>query len=207
MVLPLPTIIFFLKTNGGSLLNKPDLTAADGVSTTLPSSSGLNPFFGTSCTGPHAGAIAALIWSANPSLTTAQIRNILTTTALDIEGAGYDHNSGYGIVQAFQAIQFALPLTWLNFTASLQPNQQVLVQWQVGNELNVNHYEIESGVDGVHFSTLQNVDASSVSASVKTYQGYDNFPSAGNNYYRIKEVDKDGKSTYSKIARYQYQKW
>ncbi len=90
-------------TNGGTTLSKPDLTAADGVSTTFASSTGLNPFFGTSCAGPHAGAIAALILSANPSLTTAQVRTILTSTALDIEGTGYDINSGYGIIQAFQA--------------------------------------------------------------------------------------------------------
>ncbi len=95
-------------TNGGTVLSKPDLTAADGVSTTFASSTGLNPFFGTSCAAPHAGAIAALILSANPSLTTAQVRTILTSSALDIEGSGYDINSGYGIIQAIQAVE-AIP--------------------------------------------------------------------------------------------------
>ncbi len=93
------------KTNGGTLLAKPDLTAADGVSTTFPSYSGLNPFFGTSCAAPHAGAIAALLLSGKPTLTAAQIRSMLTSTALDIEGSGYDYNSGYGIIQAYQATQ------------------------------------------------------------------------------------------------------
>lgn len=90
-------------TNGGASLAKPDLTAADGVKTTFGTSTGLNPFFGTSCAAPHAGAIAALILSANPSLTTTQVRTILTSTALDIEGSGYDNISGYGIIQAFEA--------------------------------------------------------------------------------------------------------
>ena len=90
-------------SNGGTSLAKPDLTAADGVKTTFGVLTGLSPFFGTSCAAPHAGAIAALLLSANPSLTPAQIRTILTSTALDIEGAGYDNNSGYGIIQAFQA--------------------------------------------------------------------------------------------------------
>jgi GEVED domain-containing protein/subtilase family protein/fibronectin type III domain protein len=90
-------------TNGGTSLAKPDLTAADGVSTTLGSSTGLNPFYGTSCAAPHAGAIAALLLSANPSLTPAQVRSILTSTALDVESTGYDNVSGYGIIQAFQA--------------------------------------------------------------------------------------------------------
>ncbi|HKD12156.1 MAG TPA: S8 family serine peptidase, partial [Thermoanaerobaculia bacterium] len=96
-------------TNGGAVRNKPDITAADGVSTTLPSGSGLNPFYGTSAAAPHAGAIAALLRSANPALTPAQIRTILTTTALDIEAAGYDVDTGFGIVQAFQAMQAVSP--------------------------------------------------------------------------------------------------
>jgi hypothetical protein len=98
---------FLFGTSGGAVRNKPDITAADGVSTTLPGSTGLNPFYGTSAAAPHAGAIAALLKSANPSLTAAQIRTILTTTTVDVESAGYDNISGYGIVQAFQAIQAA----------------------------------------------------------------------------------------------------
>ena len=46
---------------GGRVLLKPDLTAADGVTTTPH---GFAPFFGTkSATTPHAAAIAALVLS------------------------------------------------------------------------------------------------------------------------------------------------
>ncbi|MGC4103417.1 S8 family serine peptidase [Ferruginibacter sp.] len=96
-------------TNGGTVRNKPDITAADGVSTTLAATSGLNPFYGTSAAAPHAGAIAALLKSANPSLTPTQIRTTLVNSALDIETAGYDNLSGSGIVQAFQAMQLVAP--------------------------------------------------------------------------------------------------
>lgn len=99
---------FLFGTNGGNVRNKPDITAADGVSTTLPAG-GLNPFYGTSAAAPHAGAIAALLKSANPALTPAQLRNILTTTAVDIENPGYDNLSGFGIVQAYQAMQAVNP--------------------------------------------------------------------------------------------------
>ena len=57
-----------VSSTGGQVLQKPDITAADGVSVTgvggFP-----NPFFGTSAAAPHAAAIAALVKSANPSLT------------------------------------------------------------------------------------------------------------------------------------------
>ena len=45
--------------------------------------------------------------SYKPNLSAAQIRNILTSTALDIEGGGYDKDSGYGIVMADRALQKA----------------------------------------------------------------------------------------------------
>ncbi|HWW00694.1 MAG TPA: proprotein convertase P-domain-containing protein [Candidatus Acidoferrum sp.] len=93
----------FLST-GGYVRAKPDITAADGVSTTLPPFSGLNPFFGTSAAAPHAAAIAALLESYNPELDPAQIRTVLTGTALDNEAPGYDFNSGYGIVMADLAL-------------------------------------------------------------------------------------------------------
>ena len=91
-------------STGGAVRNKPDITAADGVSTTLPGGSGLNPFFGTSAAAPAAASVAALVKSANPALTQAQIRTTLTSTAIDIMAAGYDRDSGNGIVMAFEAL-------------------------------------------------------------------------------------------------------
>ncbi|HEY4840169.1 MAG TPA: S8 family serine peptidase, partial [Candidatus Acidoferrales bacterium] len=91
-------------STGGTVRSKPDITAADGVSTTLPSDSGLNPFYGTSAAAPHAASIAALIMSAKPALTPAQIRTTLTSTALDIMAPGYDRDSGNGIVMAYPAL-------------------------------------------------------------------------------------------------------
>lgn len=90
---------------GGRVLNKPDLTAADGVATTLPGNSGLNPFYGTSAAAPHAGAIAALLLSYRPSATAAQVRSALTSSCLDIEASGYDRDAGQGIVIALGALQ------------------------------------------------------------------------------------------------------
>ncbi len=97
---------FLFRTGGGRLLRKPEFTAADGVSTTSPIE-GLNPFFGTSASAPHAAAIAALVKSANPSLNRQQIINFLKLGATDIEAIGRDQDSGDGIIDAFFAVAFA----------------------------------------------------------------------------------------------------
>lgn len=100
---------------GGVLLNKPDFTAADGGSTTV---AGFTTFYGTSAAAPHAAAVAALLKSYNPALTPAQIRTLLTSTALDIEGAGYDRTSGSGIIMALAALQAAPSPDPLSVTTS-----------------------------------------------------------------------------------------
>ena len=92
---------FLFGTNGGVSLVKPDISAADGVTARTP---GFSPFFGTSAAAPHAAGVAAIVKSAKPSATGAQIFNALTTTALDIRAAGVDRDSGYGIVMAPAAV-------------------------------------------------------------------------------------------------------
>jgi hypothetical protein len=86
-------------STGGSLRQKPDIAATDNVSVT---GAGGFPilFAGTSAAAPHAAALAALLKSGNPSLTPAQIRTALLNTAIDIEAAGVDRDSGSGIVMA-----------------------------------------------------------------------------------------------------------
>jgi hypothetical protein len=92
---------YLFATQGGVTLIKPDAAATDGVSTATP---GFKPFFGTSAAAPHAAAIAALVKSASPTLTNVQLRQALTSSALDIMAPGIDEDSGYGIVMAPAAV-------------------------------------------------------------------------------------------------------
>ena len=98
-----------LSITGGKILRKPDLTAADGVTT---SEAGFAPFFGTSAATPHAAAIAALVWSYNRALTASQVEAVLTNSCIKIMGApGWDRNSGYGILMANLALSNTPPPT------------------------------------------------------------------------------------------------
>ena len=74
------------------------------VSTREQPASGYQHWDGTSMATPHVSAVAALIWSANPSWTNAQIRQALQTTALDLGDPGRDVYYGYGLVQAKAAL-------------------------------------------------------------------------------------------------------
>jgi subtilisin family serine protease len=96
---------FLFGTNGGLTLQKPDFAAADGVSTKTP---GFTPFLGTSAAAPHAAGIAALILSARPDYSPSQVKAALTATALDSMTLGIDRDSGYGVMMALAAVQYAL---------------------------------------------------------------------------------------------------
>lgn len=98
---------FLFATNGGQVLIKPDIAAADGVATATP---GFQPFFGTSAAAPHAAAIAAIIKGARPSLTVQQIKTVMRSTALDNMAPGVDSDSGYGITMTMPALNAALAL-------------------------------------------------------------------------------------------------
>jgi hypothetical protein len=96
-----------LSSTGGRVFDKPDITAADGATTTLPRG-GLNPFHGTSAAAPHAGAIAALLLSYDRTLKPEQVRDILMKTARPIDGsAEHNNTAGVGIVMAFEAVREA----------------------------------------------------------------------------------------------------
>lgn len=85
--------------------NVPKITAVDGVQTRVGQLGFFsNPFFGTSAAAPHVAAIAALLWSAKPTLTSSQIVQTLTQTAVDLGAPGFDTTYGFGRIDALQAV-------------------------------------------------------------------------------------------------------
>jgi serine protease len=63
---------------------------------------------GTSMATPHVSGVAALVMAANPSLTGAQVKDVLISTARDLGAAGKDNQFGYGLVDAAAAVREAL---------------------------------------------------------------------------------------------------
>ena len=88
-----------VSSTGGELRAKPDLAAADCVSTATP---GFTTFCGTSAAAPHAAAIAALLWQLGTAAgaTPDDIRKTLAAGALDLEAPGADRDAGSGLAAA-----------------------------------------------------------------------------------------------------------
>jgi subtilisin family serine protease len=87
--------------------SKPDITGVDCVATSRPAP--FANFCGTSAAAPHVAAIAALVLQRNPTLSPAQVREILRSSAIDLGPAGFDHVFGAGRADALNAVN-ATPL-------------------------------------------------------------------------------------------------
>jgi subtilase family protein len=90
-----------VSSTGGATRSKPDITAADGVATSV---AGFQPFYGTSAAAPHAAAIAALLLSGKATATPAQIRGALVSSAIDLGAPGFDTVTGSGVIMAGPAL-------------------------------------------------------------------------------------------------------
>jgi subtilisin-like proprotein convertase family protein len=88
-----------VSSTGGLVRQKPEITAADGVSTSLTGTV-FDPFYGTSAAAPNAAAIAALVLSGNLGMAPSAVRAAILSAALDIEAPGRDQDTGAGILMA-----------------------------------------------------------------------------------------------------------
>ncbi|MEO0650372.1 MAG: S8 family serine peptidase [Planctomycetota bacterium] len=63
---------------------------------------------GTSFSAPLIGALAGLILSVDPTLTNDQVTQIMIATARDVGASGFDNQTGFGVVNAWEAVLAAL---------------------------------------------------------------------------------------------------
>jgi subtilisin family serine protease len=79
--------------------------AAPGVDILAPAPDGAYQFTtGTSVAAAEVSGVAALLIERNPSLTPADVRRILMSTAKDLGPKGKDRDFGAGLVNAAQAV-------------------------------------------------------------------------------------------------------
>jgi uncharacterized repeat protein (TIGR03803 family) len=91
-----------------------------------------------------------------------------------------------------------LPVTWTHFTAR-KKEQSVLLEWKTAQEQNADQFIIERSGTGSQFQSIGAVTATGNTSSGSRYSFTDNDPLDNISYYRLKQTDKDGKFSYSKI--------
>jgi subtilisin family serine protease len=194
------------ETQSGAMgLLKPDVAAAGVGSESLErfsnGSYGYDGFSGTSCATPHAAGVAALLLSVNPSLTPAEICQVLKTTAIDAGDPGYDNRYGAGRVDAYEAfleVQGGLPVELTSFTATVK-DYSVLLEWRTETEINNFGFEIERKTPTLTSWDRMDFVEGNGNSNAPNYYTYldDNINDSGIFRYRLKQIDTDGGYVYS----------
>lgn len=84
-------------------------------------------FNGTSAANPNMAGIASLVWSVNADLDGGDVRQTLIETAMDIDDAGWDGDTAYGLVNAEAAVRRALAHARDAALAQLADSEDIMV--------------------------------------------------------------------------------
>jgi len=111
------------------------------------------------------------------------------------------NQSDWAPEQTFTVNFSTLPVTLVSFDVQKE-NNRVKLQWETSAENNNNRFVVERSTDGSTFILLQNVTPKGSAGG--SYVVYDSNPQAGINYYRLTQVDNDGKTTQLGIKAVNY---
>ena len=95
-----------------------------------------------------------------------------------------------------------LPVELVEFTAKAEAGG-VRLNWTTATEVNNDHFTIERSADAVIYEALTRIQGQGTTTSTTSYEAWDQRPLEGRAYYRLKQVDIDGSSTYSEVVEVQ----
>jgi len=98
-----------------------------------------------------------------------------------------------------------LPVELISFGA-VKSGRNALLSWETASEINNDYFVVERSVDGKEFQAIGTVDGKGTTQEHQSYSLVDKQPWAGINYYRLRQVDYDGKTTYSEVHSLDFRK-
>lgn len=115
----------------------------------------------------------------------------------DEDAQGLNNVSASGSAYFFDNFTL-LPVVWKSIQATAGKNE-VLLKWQTYSEQNSSHFTVQHSTDGRNWKSLSSIPASGNSITINDYQFRHQFPTNGQNMYRIMQTDLDGKFSYSEV--------
>lgn len=148
-----------------------------------------------------------------------------TFSFIDPADVDIEWHTGFGFLQGYWTVSFdvtgfsgffitagtnsALPVKWGNFKAGLF-GEQVQLNWQTVSEKNSSHFIVERSLNGIDFESRGQVNAAGNSNSLQQYAWVDEVNAIPNGemlYYRLQQVDTDGKYSYSEVVKVKIEKF
>jgi len=99
----------------------------------------------------------------------------------------------------FVSFSIPLPVTLIHFQAR-QENDIVHLEWTTSSEINNDHFDVLRSSNGYDWNIISKIKGAGNSYSLNYYTVTDDTPINGNNYYKLRQEDFDGTSTYSEVV-------
>lgn len=138
----------------------------------------------------------ATIFAAGNGLSFSYASDIITITG--ISNSHIPMNSARFITIGTSTV--ILPIQLLNFTAQLNSEKTVDVNWVTKEEQNIDKFYVQRSADGVSFEDFHSLIAQGQTGTTNYYALKDPHPFVGNNYYRLKVIENDGDVYYSQVV-------
>lgn len=133
------------------------------------------------------------VWT---SLTNCSIANVINMSCsqvtIEIEGPGISHRYVSGIINSI------LPVKLVDFTTQLNQGT-VKINWSTATEENNDNFIIERSANGNDWSAIKTVKGAGNSTSLIKYESTDFSPLSGTSYYRLRQTNFDGQTTFSEV--------
>lgn len=130
--------------------------------------------------GTQSGTYSSIIWPAS-----------MSTWSID-----------YGVLNPGKVTIYGpsspLPVELISFEVTVKDNHNLL-SWKTASELNNDYFEVEHSDDGRSFYSIGTVKGGGNSLDIRTYSYTHHHARIGTSYYRLKQVDFDGKFSVSDI--------
>ncbi len=162
---------------------------------------------GTTLDGTLALDFGAFTPASTDQFIVLEYKGTLSGTFSSITGLPANWDIDYGTAPGSQTAgkvfiygqQSAIPIKLLSFDAK-EYNGTVMLSWETASENNNDFFEIERSENGKDFAAIGKIDSKGDSRDIVKYSFIDKMPINGTDYYRLKQVDFDGRYEYSNVV-------
>ncbi len=156
-------------------------------------------FTGANCASLTVGTTGTAVCVAAASGTVTY--NIASSTIGTVYYIGMDGNAGSNCHFTTSGTNIVpLPIELISFETKSIGNSKVFVDWKTASEKNNDFFTIEKTKDGIYFETVGVVKGSGNTTNTMYYSIWDTHPYQGVSYYRLKQTDFDGATSYSSLS-------
>ncbi len=128
-------------------------------------------------------------WSPTASGATLELRACLRSTG---------NNEVYNLTSMNTNLGAPLPVKWSGIFGAPTEKGYSQISWQTATEINNDYFDVERSMEGINYISIGQVKGSGDTSSPTNYEFLDETTKPGNTYYyRLKQVDYDGKEDYS----------